>query len=109
MKRTVCVDLDGVLNQYSGWKGEDHIDPPRPGAERFLRELAKRSRVVILTTRDREAVWEWLEEHGLARWVAEVTDRKPPAVVYIDDRAVCFRGDFEETLREVEGFRPYWK
>jgi hypothetical protein len=26
---------------------------------------------------------------------------KPPADIYIDDRALCFEGDWEDTLREV--------
>lgn len=109
MKYTVCVDLNGVLDMYSGWKGEGHMDPPRPGAELFLAELAEDYRVVILTTQPAERVWEWLREYGLDRWVDEVTDRKPPAVVYVDDRAVTFRGNFEETLREIRRFRPHWK
>ena len=28
----VCVDLNGVLDAYTGWKNADHWDPPRPGA-----------------------------------------------------------------------------
>lgn len=109
MKYTVCVDLNGVLDQYTGWKGEGHMDPPRPGAERFLAELAEDYRVVILTTQPAERVWEWLREYGLDQYVSDVTNRKPPALVYVDDRAVCFRGDFEETLREIRSFRPHWK
>lgn len=27
-KRTVCVDLDGVLAEYDGFRGEDHIGLP---------------------------------------------------------------------------------
>lgn len=87
MKYTVCVDLNGVLDEYSGWKGEGHTDPPRPGADRFLQELANEYRVVVFTTQPAEKVWEWLRRHGLDQWVDEVTDRKPPAIVYIDDRA----------------------
>jgi hypothetical protein len=109
MKKTVCIDLNGVLDRYTGWKGEGHMDPPRPGAERFLAELAEDYRVVILTTQQVERVWAWLQDYGLDRWVDEVTDRKPPAVVYVDDRAVTFRGNFEETLQEIRRFRPHWK
>jgi len=107
--KTVCVDLNGVLDMYSGWKGEGHMDSPRPGADGFLAELAENYRVVILTTQPAERVWEWLKEHGLDQYVSDVTNRKPPALVYVDDRAVCFRGNFEETLREIRRFRPHWK
>lgn len=108
-KYTVCIDLNGVLDLYTGWKGEGHMDPPRPGADRFLAELAEDYRVVILTTQPAERVWRWLREHGLNQYVSDVTDRKPPAVVYVDDRAVCFRGDFNKTLWEIRRFRPHWK
>ena len=108
-KYTICVDFDGVLTDYSGWKGENHFDPPREGADEFLEELANEYKVVVLTTRPADKVWAWLREHGLDKWVTDVTDRKPPAVAYIDDRAVCFQGNFRQTSYEVRVFRPYWK
>ena len=49
---TICVDLNGVLDIYTGWKHEKHWDPPRPGAGEFLRDLNERGfRVVVFTTR----------------------------------------------------------
>lgn len=38
----VCVDLNGVLDSYTGWKHAGHWDPPRPGAGAFLRSLTER-------------------------------------------------------------------
>jgi hypothetical protein len=32
----VCVDFDGVLAEYTGWKGPDHLGAPRAGAKHFL-------------------------------------------------------------------------
>lgn len=106
----VCVDLNGVLDSYTGWRGPEHWDAPRPGAEDFLRALNDRGfRVVVFTTRWGDDAQGWLEAHGLHRWVAEVTDRKPAAHVFVDDRAVCFRGDFGETLEQIAGFRAHWE
>jgi hypothetical protein len=31
------------------------------------------------------------------------------AHVFVDDRAVCFRGDFGETLREIDRFSAHWE
>lgn len=106
----VCVDLNGVLDLYTGWKHEKHWDPPRPGSEEFLRQLGERGfRVVVFTTRWADDARAWLIEHGLDRWVSEVTDKKPAAHVFVDDRAVCFRGNYGETLEEIARFRAHWE
>ena len=106
----VCVDFNGVLDRYTGWRGPEILDHPREGAAEFLRALGEKGfRVVVFTTRYAPQVEAWLAEHGMAELVAEVTDRKPAAFVFVDDRAVCFRGDFESTLREVEEFRAHWE
>jgi hypothetical protein len=82
----------------------------RRGARDFLDALRARGfDVVVFTTRWPDDVWRWLREHGMAECVVEVTDRKPAAHVFIDDRAVCFRGDFDATLREVDAFAAHWE
>ena len=107
---TVCVDLDGVLNTFDEWRGPEFFHPPRQGAREFLNALHTSGfRVVVLTVRWHEWVSRWLKEYGLSDFVDEVTDRKPPAHAYVDDRAVCFRGDFGETLQHIIGFRPFWE
>lgn len=107
---TVCVDLDGVLNRYDGFRGGKFYHDPSPGADEFLRRLNELGyRVVVLTVRWKADVEEWLERHDLARHVAEVTDRKPPAHVYVDDRALCFKGDFDAILDQIRHFKAHWE
>jgi hypothetical protein len=106
----VCVDLNGVLDEYTGWKTPGHFDPPRAGAADFLEALARLGfDVVVFTTRHPAGVRAWLRRHGLMRHVGAITNRKPPAHVFVDDRAVCFRGDFARTLRSVAAFRAHWE
>lgn len=106
----VCVDLNGVLDAYTGWRTPEHWDPPRDGARAFLEALrAGGFDVVVFTTRHSAGVWKWLRQHGLAEFVGAVTRRKPPAHVFVDDRAVCFRGDFGETLKQVQSFKAHWE
>ncbi|HLH16772.1 MAG TPA: hypothetical protein VKX45_06110 [Bryobacteraceae bacterium] len=109
-KPVVCVDLDGVLNEFDGWKGAGFFHPPRPGAREFLERLnALGYRVVVFTVRWGPHVEEWLAQNGLAELVWMVTDRKPAAHVYLDDRAICFQGDFDKTLEQIGGFKAHWE
>ena len=108
-RRIVCVDLDGVLNTYTEWVSPEYFHPPREGAREFLRALRDAEyKVVVLTVRWHEWVRAWLIEHNMSDFVDEVTDRKPPAVAYIDDRALCFQGDFGDTLERLRTFKPFW-
>ena len=101
-KPIICVDLDGVLNSFDGWKGADFFHPPRPGAREFLEELNRQGyRVVVFTVR-----WG---PHDLSELVWMVTDKKPPAFAYIDDRAICFQGDFSKTLDQLQSFKAHWE
>jgi hypothetical protein len=104
VRKTVCVDLDGVLAHYDGWKGVDHIGDPRPGAREFMEALGRVAKVVVFTTRakadfeDRPegatpeamaaVVREWLGRHGIAHDEVYCGQGKPMAAAYLDDRAV---------------------
>jgi len=106
----VCVDLDGVLNDFDGWRGADYFHPPRAGAVEFLERLnALGYDVVVFTVRWAPHVEVWLRDCGLAHLVARVTDKKPAAHVYLDDRAVCFRGDFDSAIEQIRQFQAHWE
>lgn len=66
-------------------------------------------RVVVFTVRWAPHVQAWLAQHGLADYVAAVTDKKPPAHVYVDDRAICFEGNFSNTLDRIGTFKAHWE
>ena len=109
-RRTICLDFDGVLHSYrSGWCGAEVIpDPPIHGTREAVARLRQQYRVVIHSARchseaGRKAVESWLKRHEIL--VDEVCEHKPPALVYVDDRAVRFRGDWDEVLTEVREFR----
>lgn len=105
----ICVDFDGVLNNYEGWAGEDELYTPRKGVEDFLKILSKHFEVTILSTRKPEKIVGWLSEYGLMQYVDNVTSVKPPAICYIDDRSVNFGGDYLEVLDTVLKFKAYWE
>ena len=107
-KPLICVDFDGVLNDYQGYD-EDDLGNPRPGAELFLKKLSYRYRVIILSARRYSSIIKWLVAHDLWKYVVNVTSYKPPAVAYIDDRAIQFNGDYDDVLDQLKGFKPHWQ
>lgn len=109
-RRTVCLDFDGVLHSYrSGWCGIEVIpDPPIHGTKEAVARLRKSYRIAVYSSRcckpeGRDAIAAWLAKHDIE--VDEICEHKPPALVYIDDRAICFRGDWDQVLVDVSRFR----
>jgi hypothetical protein len=109
-RRTVCLDFDGVLHSYrSGWCGSEIIpDPPVHGTCESVARLRQQYRVVVHSSRchteaGRRAVQSWLLKHGIE--VDEICEHKPPAYVYVDNRAVRFRGNWDDLMEEIRQFR----
>jgi hypothetical protein len=116
---TIAIDFDGVVHAYSrGWQGGALYDPPVPGAIEALQRLIKTEPTFIFTAReDLRAVATWLSDHGVptvvdgvlnqphfwnGRGEVLVTNRKLPARVYVDDRALLFTGNWVDTLARIE-------
>jgi hypothetical protein len=135
-KPILCLDFDGVLHSYSsGWKGADQIpDPPTPGAMMFLHHAVNYFDVQIYSSRSGkpggiQAMQDWLNYH-----VADFFDRtfagapsdmdkteavlsaisfptsKPAAFITIDDRALCFTGNWADFYpQDLLEFKPWNK
>lgn len=108
--QTICLDFDGVIHSYQhGWQGEAVIpDPPVHKVDLAIKELRKDYRVVVFSARCRtdegvEAIRAWLKKHNIE--VDEVCRHKPPALVYVDDRAVRFSGDWQQTIADIHTFK----
>lgn len=114
MKKTVVFDFDGVIHSYtSGWKGASVIpDPPVPGIKEAISDIRCAGyEVVVVSTRcatieGHGAVRAWLIDNEIE--VDAVKMEKPPAVVYIDDRAICFDGEPDNLLNKISGFVPWY-
>ena len=106
MAKTVAVDFDGVVHAYTlGWHDGTVYDEPVEGSIEALRTLQKDYAVVVFTTRNIIDAGRWLWEKGgfdivvdpgpsLVFWNEQgsllITNRKLPAVAYIDDRGIRF-------------------
>lgn len=110
MPKTVCLDFDGVVNTYDGWKGEKALFEPRPGLVEFLQKLIQAGwTVVINSTRLAEDIQNWLNIYNLAQYIAGVYNHKPPAIVYLDDRGITFTGDFDKAFELIQSFKVFWE
>ena len=107
-KKTIAIDFDGVLNEYTGYDEKD-LQNPKRGVKEFLEKLNKKYTVIIFTSRNKSDVEHWIKRYHFEKYIKKVTNTKPPAVAYIDDRAIQFKGDYNTILDELEGFEPYWK
>ena len=143
--KTVAIDFDGVIHQYSkGWQDGSIYDPPVAGAFDAIENLILRDySVFIFTSRSPSQVKKWMIQNTyeseyavegmggdpsrliypkygftvekIPLWVnfwnkqnvVGVTSRKLPAIAYIDDRAICFRGSWYDTLSAIENFETY--
>lgn len=117
MKQTVVFDFDGVIHSYtSGWQGATNIpDEPVYGIHEALRDIKEAGyEIVVVSTRcstdeGTMAIESWLYKWCLDTLVDKVCKEKPPAIVYIDDRAICFDGKPETLLSKIEAFKPWYK
>ena len=129
-KPILCVDFDGVVHSYiTPWHRADIIpDPPVPGALRWLWNATEWFSVVIYSSRSkseagRNAMRLWMCGHSLDEFGPDhpmtmpyelypitFAHEKPAAFLTIDDRAICFDGDWSALdPTELLNFKPWNK
>ena len=109
-RKTILMDLDGVLNNYNREQYDENFIPEiKQGAYEFIQDLSKFADLYLFTTRNLMLASRWLIENNLDKYFKDVTNVKIPCYLFIDDRAICFRGDFKNTLDEIFNFKAYWK
>jgi hypothetical protein len=114
MVQTVAIDFDGVIHQYSkGWNDGTIYDYAVVGAFKSIEILQKTHAVAIFTTREVQSIIDWFRSYGYENCTTEwtppfwndqekilVTNIKPAAQVYIDDRGIRFK-DWDQTIDEL--------
>jgi hypothetical protein len=129
-KPILCVDFDGVIHSYtSKWAGATVIsDPPVKGALAWLWKATEWFDVQVYSSRSKDT----LGRDAMQKWMVEFSEKefgeghpmrdrrrtypitfaheKPAAFLTIDDRAICFEGDWGELDPcEMLGFKPWNK
>lgn len=115
MKKTIAIDFDGVIHKYSkGWHDGTAYDVPMDGAIEGIKKLMEKYIVYVHTARPAQDVQHWFGVHTdlgteiiredvkfyTNEHLVGISNRKLPAIYYIDDRALYFI-DWEQTLDKV--------
>ena len=108
-KKTILLDLDGVLNTYDGNYDKNYIPPIKNGAYKLIKELSEDYKIVIFTSRNSLIASKWVIENGLDKYVENVTNVKEPAYLIIDDRCINFNGDYSELVDKIKKFEVWYK
>lgn len=118
--KTICIDFDGVIASYQdGWEGTDKFGTMVPGTDNALKVLKEEGYTIIIFTcrKVTEALKKYLKENNITYdYINENPNEpegtnkgKPIADIYVDDRAVCFRGNWKWTLQDIAYFEPWEK
>lgn len=123
-QKSICIDYDGVIHDYcKGWLGIDVFDKVLPGASEATHKLHDAGYMIIIhTTRnDTPALREFLNKNDICfdyinhnPYQPEGSERgKIKADIYLDDRGICFTGNWSEAIDKILNFntwqQDYWK
>ena len=119
-KKRIMVDLDGTIHAYEkGWNN-GKLGSVIKGAKEAIDELHNKGfEIIIFTTRASSEILhkkiskdkmvsdieKWLDKNDI--YYDDITSEKIEAVMYIDDRAIRFNGDWIETMKEVKKVSEY--
>jgi hypothetical protein len=101
MKKKIYINFDVLINNHSYWKDEELFEP-KDGALDFIQEINLNYEILIFTTREPELIWKWLIKYGFDKYIKEVTNKKEPVYVYIDDRGINFNGDYTKLSSDIK-------
>lgn len=119
-RQTLCIDFDGVIHSYeNGWQDGMIYGRVTDGFFKWAREMDEHFELVIYSSRSgtpggRSKMRRWLA----AQWLVtrqpgtmpnfKFASEKPPAWLTIDDRCICFEGDWSKFgLERLQTFRPW--
>ena len=99
--RWISVDLDSTLAHNTGYPDFKLLKPTK-GAKGAMIKLSKKWKIIIYTARpwaDYRLIETWLNKHKIP--FKDIVCGKLLTAYYIDDRAIAYRGNWDEVLDEI--------
>ena len=114
----IAFDFDGVIASYTGFLHKEDVQEPNPEILKAIQMLKEKGcKILVHSTRGDEFLKKYCEQFSIPfDYINRRPDLegdnpgKPIAFVYVDDRAICYKGeDAESLVSEIENFKPYWR
>lgn len=110
----IAIDFDGVIhNDNLGYHDGTIYGEIIDGAKDAIINISQKYKIIIFTAKakadrplingkcGKDLVEEWLQKHGLLKFISEVTSEKPRAFLYIDDKGYRFE-NWDNTLSFIK-------
>jgi hypothetical protein len=103
--KRILIDFDRVIHKYSkGWVDGHPYDEPVEGALDAVKKLKEAGFDIMIFTaynpqvgrKRNQWIKKWLKEKGFPN--LKVTNTKYSSIAIIDDRAIRFRGNWQDIL-----------
>ncbi len=116
--RTIAFDFDGVIASYDGFVHKDDVKEPLPEMVKAIMLLKEQGhKILIHSTRGDEFLKMYCEKYAIPfDYINRRPDKegdnpgKPIAFVYVDDRAICYKGqNAEDLVEQITNFKAYWE
>jgi hypothetical protein len=116
--RIIAVDFDSTIAHYTVFKGVKDFGDPIQSASWALKSFRELGAMVVIHTcrKEIDALKKWLRENDIPWDHINFSPRneeydlgpyKIHADIYIDDKAICFRGEWPDTYRQVINFKRW--
>jgi phosphoserine phosphatase len=118
LAKVIAFDFDGVIARYGGWVDKDHHHEPNPEVFKAIKLLKEKGfKILVHSTRGDELIRNYCEKYSIpVDYINRRPDKegenpgKPIAYVYVDDRAICYKGEkADDLVKEIENFKAYWE
>lgn len=117
-QKTVAFDLDGTLLEYKeGMAEKNEFGLPFPGIVSEIKKLRKNGWKIIIWTcrKNNKELHQHLKKYDIPyddiNINSDITGESPKiyADVYVDDKALSFKGNAKNLAKTIMDFKPWHK